>query len=207
MAKLEGLKLGKTVRKPFSFIRKTKDGDTKVEVLIEVLTARELDLARIDAANYIKSLASESLDSSAAHELSRDAEEIEVLARALKDPEHPEELWAGPSMLRTRLTSPEIALLAKAVEEHQQDVGPILHKLSAKAFDDLVQNIAENESADPLVFFDAHTQKNFIVIMASRLWSLQTDKLSTSLRSNETDNESSENLNENNSHLDDDLSP
>jgi hypothetical protein len=76
------------------------------------------------------------------------------------------------------------------LEEHQQDVGPIVHKLTPAAFDDLLESIAERESADPLVFFDARTQKSFIVSMACRLSNLLKDKSFFSLPSNESDSES-----------------
>jgi len=192
VAKLEALKLGKTATKRFTFTRQTEDGPEEVTVLIRPMTALDLDRARVNAETYVAS----EIDKNRAVAGSRDvliddAREIEILALALRDPDAPEEAWAGSAALRSMLTTNEIALLFRAYHEHQDNVGPLLSSLTPERYEAMIQAIAEAGRADPFILFDSRTQRAFITTMASELWSSRMARSSGTSDSSEPESKPS----------------
>jgi hypothetical protein len=181
MAKLEALKLGKTAGKRFTFTRKTSTGDAvPVEVLIVPLSPTDIDRARIDAENYFESLPdAKTMPQTTRDEIVTDAREVETLSRALRDVDAPEDIFAGPAALRSLLTTNELGVLLKAYVHHQDDVGPLMSKLTNERLEGIIEAVAKTGELDPFVFFDSPTQKACIISMARLLWNSRTDRSST----------------------------
>lgn len=192
MAKLEALKLGATAGKDFTFTHHEDKGPREVTVHIRPLTALDLDRARVSAETYVADLVRRNEAAGQSREaLIDDAREIEVLALALRDPDKPDECWAGSALLRSMLTTNEIALLFRAYHEHQDHVGPLFSTLTFERYEEMIKAIAQVGRADPLVIsFDSHTQRAFITTMAVELWSSRTAKSSGTSDSNERESKS-----------------
>lgn len=185
MAKLAEMLLGPLKMRPFTLVRHTAKGVESHNVLIRILTALEIDRARIDAAEYIDSLT----DRERAGELVKrgfvdaemlyeDARIIEVLAHAVMDADKPDECWSGPAEMRKRLIPSETGALYKAYADHEEEIGPIKRVMTPELFEAALQAVAEEGTADPLLLFGSHIVKDFIVSTARELWSLRAARSS-----------------------------
>lgn len=194
--KLGALQIGPTIGKPFSFTRQTTDGPRELKVLICPLTAQDLDRARVNAELYLDTLDREKVAPEARQSVLADAREIEVLALAVRDPDNPIEAWASADLIRSKLTTYEIALLFKAYHEHQDDVGPLVTTLTADRYEAMLKAIAEAGRADPFVLFDSRTQKDFITSTVAELWSYRMARSSGTSDSTERESNSSSSTSE-----------
>mgnify|MGYP001596473758 CR=1 FL=1 len=180
MAKLADLQLGTLKTRAFSFVRRAADGSEKtVSVRIRILNQQQLDQAKVDAAAYVNRLAPVDAKGLSHDELIEDARVVELLSRALCDPDSDTkepDIWASPAHLRTLLSPSELAGLHKAYEDHVEDTGPIVHKLSPELFEATLKVVAEEASADPLLLFVSSIRKAFVVTTALELMRLRTDK-------------------------------
>jgi len=188
MAKLEALSLGDTVGKDFTFTRQTPKGPRDIVVHIRALSAMDLDRARVNAEIYADHQCGKIDGTKGAptrDEILADARDIEVLALALRDPEKPDECWAGSGTLRGTLSTNEIALLLRAYNAFQDEVGPLFSTLTDERYEAMLSAIAQRASADPLVLYDSRTQKDFITTTVLELLALRMAKSSTTSESSE----------------------
>lgn len=188
MPRISDLALGAAARKPFAFDRKRFDGTVvHVEVMLQCLTAQEFDHARINAVRYVDSLDKDKTAGQSREDLLRDAETIEVLASAVRDPDDAAKMWATPMELRQILTSVEIGMLSKALEDHMEETGPIIRTMSEARFKTLYDAVVAEGNADPLVFCDSRTLKNFITTLVCQHELLRTANSSGSWASKPSD--------------------
>lgn len=192
MSKLAELQLGGSQLKDISFTKTKRDGTVvTVRVLMQVLTKRDLDLARVDARKTVQRLDKDLADGRAFEELLEDARIVEILARACRNPEKVEEQWATPLDIELTLTTPEIATLWKFYEEHQDACGPIIHDLTTERYETLIEAIVKEGSADPFVFCASPLRNAFVITMARELLSLRMESSSRSSDSTSPSAESS----------------
>ena len=186
MAKLDDLQLSTGARKTFEFDHAKRDGTkSKVTVELRVLSKHEIDLARRDALQTVKDLSDELKAGKTYDEMLAEARTIELLARALMDPEKPDQPWATPMAIAQKLHPGAIGLLARAYDEHQEACGPFLHDMTSDVYEGLVADIAKEASADPLGYCASPLRNAFIITMARELVSLRTEKSSRSSESTE----------------------
>lgn len=156
MAKLSELKLPPLRRKPFSFVRKTRDGvEVKCDVLIQVLSGIEYDRARAEAVSYVSKLAEDGklLNESEREELVIDARTFEALQYALRDPAHEKDdnppPWCTAMQLREMLSTVEVGLLWRAYRDHEMDLGPMVHELNPEQYNAMLLVAAAAAVVDP----------------------------------------------------------
>lgn len=181
MAKLADLQLATGARKRFTFPHAKLDGSTQdVTVEIRILTTAELDAARKNALSTVKDLSDKLKDGKTDEEKLAEARTIEILAAALMDPEKPSEPWATPMQLAQTLHPGAIALLSRAYQEHQDECGPFVRDITDEHFEALVEQIAEEASADPLALYASPLRNACIITMARELRALRIEKSSRS---------------------------
>ena len=176
MPKLADLKLPPLARKPFSFTRHTRDGkEEQCEVLIQVLTGKEHDLARAEAIRYVNKLIAEEgeKDSAPREDLLTDARIFEGLQFALRDPAHAADdnppPWCTAMELREKLTPDEVGIIWKAYRGHESAISPFKHDLTKEEFESLVQLAAASASIDPQEFYGTRLRVRVHHLMATEI--------------------------------------
>lgn len=193
MSKLAELQLGDARKKSFTWTRKLKGGGSRdITVLISIITQDELDESIAAATTRVeKLLEGKPFASTTRDELIEQSRVVEVLSRALRDPEHEDELWAEPETLRSKLSDVEVGLLYKAYCDWQDEQGPLLKTIDEAKFQALMREMSEEASLVPLALLAPDLRTTFVLIMARRLVDFLTVKSSPSSRSdaNTSDNE------------------
>lgn len=185
MARLRDLDLGTARTKPYSWVHKRANGDgVECNVVIQILTARDIDLARARAVEYVRQLRAAhrpsrelaiDLDASIDRELVEEARQYEVLSVALRDPENPSMPWADSGDLRSRLTIDEIAGAWRAYEAFQEEQGPIVRDLSKEQTEAMIDALVKDVDTDPLLLLAYSSRLSFTRTLAFQLVALRTD--------------------------------
>lgn len=185
MARLTELNLPPSAVKRFSFVRKARDGrEVPCEVLIQILTPKENDLARAEALRATKALvatAGEKDERNAAtfDELLYDAVIYETLAYALLDPDPKFDAeakpppWASAMELREHLSIVECGVIWRAYNLHEQWLGPVKHELTDEEYEAMLMIAAANDKLDPEALFGSRLRARCHHKMASELLSLR----------------------------------
>lgn len=180
MGKLADLMLGDAAGRDFKFTYTNRSGkQIDLHVWIRPLTMLELDRARVNAEVYVASIDPEKrLSEEKRAESLFDAEQVETLAIALRDPDKPDEIWAGPAELRGRFSSAEFGPLLRAYHDMVDSIGATMSTLTAERYDALVEACAKDASDAPLLFCDSRMRKVFVASMAAELLTLRMAKSS-----------------------------
>jgi len=181
MSKLADLQLGLVRLKPFTFKRKKNDGtDVDVHVDIRALTKREMDLARVNARAALERLAPNMKEGSSYEELLEDTRIVEILAIACRKPGEPDATWATPLEIEAILTTAEIGSLWKVYVEHQAESSPTISDLSKEEYETILETIAKEGSADPLLLFASPLRNAFTITLVRELVTLRMVSSSSS---------------------------
>ena len=180
MPTLAELKLPPLARKRFSFTRKTRDGkELPCDVLIQVLTGKEHDLARADAIRYVNKLVAEEgeKDGSTRDDLIADARIFEALQYALRDPAFEDAVnpppWCTAMELREILTPDEMGVIWKAYRDHESAISPFKHSLTKEEYDAAVVLGATNRGIDPQEYFGSRLRMNLFHEMSKEILMLR----------------------------------
>lgn len=171
MAKLKDLRLPPTRKTIFEFTRKTRGGEeVRCVVAIQLLTSKQLDLARAESMREARSLfkAQEARDeltekSDTFEEILLSCRNTEFLQWALCDPdpkyddatEYPMGAppWSTSLELREILSNVEISLLARAYEDHEYQVSQFKHDLTPAEYDEMLKLSAAATHVDPQRYY------------------------------------------------------
>lgn len=180
MARLSALNLPPSARKRFSFMRKARDGaEVPCEVLLQILTPKEFDIARAEAVRFVKRMIEENDEKNGQsfEELLVDARIYETLQYALRDPEFENEAnpppWCTSMELREILTTVEVGIVWRAYCMHEQWLGPVKHELTQEEYEAMIMIAASSDSLDPEELFGARLRAKCHHRMASEILSLR----------------------------------
>lgn len=181
MSKLADLKLGTGAIKRFSFERPNFQGGMQVcTVAIRPLTKAQIDEARLQAQATVDLLDKNVRQNASYEELMQEARVVEMLSRALRDPDKPEEAWTNPLEIGQTFDLGTIGLLAREYEEVQAKFSPFLSDLTNEQFEAMVAAIAKEGDASPFFFCALPLQSAFITTLARELVTSRTQSLSSS---------------------------
>jgi hypothetical protein len=188
MATLKELQKGAARMQPFSFTRQEADGKTRTfRIAFKLLLPWEMDAARLSAEQYLRQKDPEGIAPAAHQDIREDSRIIEVLALAMIDPDdaqHPDVLsgkrranqWAGPVEIRETLFPTEIDVLWAGWADFESSMSPRIRTMTSDQFEALVEALANEHDADPLVFCGARTRRLFLRSMAAELLTSRTTK-------------------------------
>lgn len=161
-------------------------GDEAIPMAMMVLTQSESQECTIEAERFTRKMLKEVPKSDEMSEGYRNLYETraaaEILFRACRKHNKVEEkFFPSVNDIAKKLTTDQIGVLMQQYIVVQQELGPIVAKMSQEEFDAWVEKLAKGGSAHFLGFLTSAAQNQFIVSMASQLYKLQMDKCSATL--------------------------
>lgn len=161
--------------------RKGPDGEPIAQVALVVLTQEEMNLAAAEAERRTRKLLGADVPKkedaqSGYSDVYNNLAAVEILFRACRQADDTKRnAFRTPHEIQSALTSDEVGVLFHAYLTVQQELGPIVARMTEEEVDSWVRVLAEGGTADPLGLLSWGALTTLVLSMARRLHALQTD--------------------------------